>query len=107
MSCSGRRQEQIGNRSGNIIRCTGMTTRYASANAEPSGGIPDRLLAVLLKSGCRRYCYLNPEGSQRLQAAAASLGEAPSFIDDTGGVHMIEMHAKLHCVQDGQPKADE
>ena len=46
-----------------------------------------------------RVGYLNAEERQRLQAAAARLEEAPFFIDDTAGLHLMEMHAKLRRVQ--------
>jgi hypothetical protein len=62
--------------------------------------------AVLLKKWMpERYCYLTAAGRQRLQAAAASLGKRRR--DDTGGVHLMEMHANLRRVEDGQLKADE
>jgi len=86
-----------------------MTSRYGSANAEPHGGIPDHLLAVLLscsKSGCRRdtatrtrrgasVCRLRPPAWEKRRR------------DDTGGVHLMEMHANLRRVEDGQLKAEE
>src|SRR5580704_7437133 len=46
-----------------------------------------------------RVGYLNTEERQRLQAAAARLEEAPLFIDDTAGLHLMEMHAKLRRVR--------
>ncbi|HEY1754211.1 MAG TPA: replicative DNA helicase, partial [Bryobacteraceae bacterium] len=42
-----------------------------------------------------RAGYLSADERKRLQAAASSLVEAPLFIDDTAGVHMIDIHAKL------------
>jgi hypothetical protein len=50
-----------------------------------------------------RYCYLNAEG-------ASGCGRQPggSAVETTQAVfHLIEMHAKLRRVQDGQLKADE
>jgi len=42
-----------------------------------------------------RAGYLTAGERQRLQAAAATLAEAPLFIDDTPGIHLMDMHAKL------------
>jgi replicative DNA helicase len=42
-----------------------------------------------------RAGYLSAEERKRLQAAASSLVEAPLFIDDTAGVHLMDIHAKL------------
>jgi replicative DNA helicase len=42
-----------------------------------------------------RAGYLNAEDRRRLQAATAQLVEAPLFIDDTAGVNLMDMHAKL------------
>ncbi|MEX2262677.1 MAG: replicative DNA helicase [Bryobacteraceae bacterium] len=42
-----------------------------------------------------RAGYLNGEERRRLQAAAAEMVEEPLFIDDTAGVNLMDMHAKL------------
>jgi replicative DNA helicase len=42
-----------------------------------------------------RAGYLNAEERGKLQAAASSLVEAPLFIDDTSGIHLMDIHAKL------------
>jgi replicative DNA helicase len=42
-----------------------------------------------------RAGYLNTDERKRLQAAASSLVEAPLFIDDTAGIHLMDIHAKL------------
>jgi len=42
-----------------------------------------------------RAGYLSADERKRLQAAASSLVEAPLFIDDTAGIHMMDIHAKL------------
>jgi replicative DNA helicase len=42
-----------------------------------------------------RAGYLNKEERRRLQIAAADLAEAPLFIDDTAGIGLMEIHAKL------------
>ena len=42
-----------------------------------------------------RAGYLNGEERQKLQAAASALVEAPLWIDDTAGIHLMDIHAKL------------
>ncbi len=42
-----------------------------------------------------RAGYLNREERLRLQKAAADLVEAPLFIDDSAGVNLMDIHAKL------------
>jgi len=42
-----------------------------------------------------RAGYLSADERRKLQAAASSLVEAPLFIDDSAGVHLMDMHAKL------------
>jgi replicative DNA helicase len=59
------------------------------------------LLTRLLCAGARvdqhkfRAGYLNADERRRLQVALADLTEAPLFIDDTAGVHLMDVHAKL------------
>ena len=59
------------------------------------------LLTRLLCAGARvdqhkfRAGYLNADERRRLQVALADLTEAPLFIDDTAGVHLMDIHAKL------------
>ena len=42
-----------------------------------------------------RIGYLNQDERRRLQVALADLTEAPLFMDDTAGVHLMDVHAKL------------
>jgi len=42
-----------------------------------------------------RAGYLNGEERQKLQTAASALVEAPLWIDDTAGIHLMDIHAKL------------
>ena len=59
------------------------------------------LLTRLLCAGARvdqhkfRAGYLNADERRRLQVALAELTEAPLFIDDTAGIHLMDIHAKL------------
>jgi replicative DNA helicase len=46
-----------------------------------------------------RAGYLNQDERRRLQMAAMQLVEAPLFIDDTAGTHLMEIHAKLRRLQ--------
>jgi replicative DNA helicase len=46
-----------------------------------------------------RLGYLNSEERQRLQVSASQLVRAPLFIDDTAGVNLMDMHAKLRRLQ--------
>jgi replicative DNA helicase len=42
-----------------------------------------------------RASYLNQEERRRLAKAAGDLVQAPLFIDDTAGTHLMDIHAKL------------
>ncbi|MCC7236568.1 MAG: replicative DNA helicase [Bryobacterales bacterium] len=59
------------------------------------------LLTRLICSAARvdqqkyRLGYLNQEERRRLMQAASELAEAPLFIDDTPGVNLMDIHAKL------------
>ena len=59
------------------------------------------LLTRILCSAARvdqhkyRAGYLNQDERRRLQVALADLTEAPLFMDDTAGVHLMDIHAKL------------
>ncbi len=46
-----------------------------------------------------RAGYLSADERRRLQAAASSIVEAPLFIDDTAGIHLMDIHAKLRRVK--------
>lgn len=46
-----------------------------------------------------RAGYLNQEERRRLQMAAMQMVEAPLFIDDTAGTHLMDIHAKLRRLQ--------
>ena len=59
------------------------------------------LLTRLLCSAARvdqhkfRAGYLNSEERRKLQVALADLTEAPLYLDDTAGVHLMDVHSKL------------
>jgi replicative DNA helicase len=42
-----------------------------------------------------RLGYLNQDERRRLQMAAIDIAEAPLFIDDTAGLNLMDLHAKL------------
>jgi replicative DNA helicase len=42
-----------------------------------------------------RAGYLNADERRKLQVALADLTESPLFLDDTAGVHLMDVHAKL------------
>jgi replicative DNA helicase len=56
-----------------------------------------RMLCATARVDSQRFRagYLNADERRRLQAAASSLVEAPLFIDDTAGIHMMDIHAKV------------
>lgn len=59
------------------------------------------LLTRLLCAGARvdqhkfRAGYLNSEERRKLQVALSDLTESPLYLDDTAGVHLMDVHSKL------------
>jgi replicative DNA helicase len=51
-----------------------------------------------------RMGYLNQEERRKLNSALHELIEAPLYIDDTPGVHLMDMHAKLRRLQQERGK---
>jgi replicative DNA helicase len=51
-----------------------------------------------------RAGYLNEKERQQLRAAANQMVEAPLYIDDTAGVNLLDMHAKLRRLQQSGQK---
>jgi replicative DNA helicase len=51
-----------------------------------------------------RAGYLNEKERQQLRAAANQMVEAPIFIDDTSGINLLDMHAKLRRLQQSGQK---
>ena len=56
-----------------------------------------RMLCAAARVDSQRFRagYLNEAERQKLRSAANQMVEAPLFIDDTAGVHLMDMHAKL------------
>src|SRR5712692_6239344 len=56
-----------------------------------------RMLCASARVDSQRFRagYLNQDERRKLQAAAAQLVAAPLYIDDTAGLHLMDMHAKL------------
>ncbi len=71
----------------------------------------DSLLTRVLCASARvdshkfRSGYLNESERQKLRTGANELAASPLFIDDTAGVNLMDMHAKLRRLQqqNGQP----
>jgi replicative DNA helicase len=61
----------------------------------------ESLLTRMICAGARvdqqkfRAGYLNQDERRRLQKTASELVQAPLFIDDTAGAHLMDIHAKL------------
>ncbi len=61
----------------------------------------ESLLTRMICAGARvdqqkfRAGYLNQDERRRLQRTASELVQAPLFIDDTSGTHLMDIHAKL------------
>src|SRR6202021_1156278 len=66
------------------------------------------LLTRLLCSAARvdqhkfRAGFLNNDERRKLQVALSDLTESPLFLDDTPGVHLMDVHAKLRRMQAGE-----
>jgi replicative DNA helicase len=60
-----------------------------------------RMLCAASRVDSQRFRagYLNAEERRRLQAGLNELVQAPIFIDDTAGVHLMDIHAKLRRLQ--------
>jgi len=64
-----------------------------------------RMLCAAARVDSQRFRagYLNETERQKLRAAANQMVEAPIFIDDTAGVNLMDMHAKLRRLQQSGP----
>jgi replicative DNA helicase len=65
-----------------------------------------RMLCAAARVDSQRFRagYLNEAERQKLRAAANQMVEAPLFIDDTAGVNLMDMHAKLRRIQQSGQK---
>ena len=66
-----------------------------------------RMLCAAARVDSQRFRagYLNEQERQKLRAAANQMVEAPLYIDDTAGINLMDMHAKLRRLQQGGPEA--
>jgi len=60
-----------------------------------------RMLCAAARVDSQRFRagYLTPDERRKLNHALHELAEAPLFIDDTAGLHLMDMHAKLRRLQ--------
>jgi replicative DNA helicase len=60
-----------------------------------------RMLCAAARVDSQRFRagYLNQEERRKLNQALHELVEAPLYIDDTSGIHLMDMHAKLRRLQ--------
>src|SRR5262252_2650650 len=60
-----------------------------------------RMLCAAARVDSQRFRagYLNAEERRRLSTSLAQIVEAPLYIDDTAGAHLMDMHAKLRRLQ--------
>jgi replicative DNA helicase len=60
-----------------------------------------RMLCASARVDSQRFRagYLNAEERRRLQAGLNQLVSAPLYIDDTAGIHLMDIHAKLRRLQ--------
>ncbi len=65
-----------------------------------------RMLCAAARVDSQRFRagYLNETERQKLRAAANQMVEAPIYIDDTAGVNLMDMHAKLRRIQQSGQK---
>ncbi len=65
-----------------------------------------RMLCAAARVDSQRFRagYLNESERQKLRAAANTMVEAPIYIDDTAGVNLMDMHAKLRRLQQSGQK---
>ena len=60
-----------------------------------------RMLCATARVDSQRFRagYLNQEERRKLHDALSILAEAPLYIDDTAGLHLMDMHAKLRRME--------
>jgi len=86
---------------------TKLNQKVAIFSLEMSGeSLLTRMLCAQAYVDSQRFRmgYLNGDERRKLAQASSKLVEAPLFIDDTAGVHLMDMHAKLRRLQNGDGK---
>jgi replicative DNA helicase len=65
-----------------------------------------RMLCAAARVDSQRFRagYLNEGERQKLRTAANTMVESPIYIDDTAGINLMDMHAKLRRLQQGGQK---
>jgi replicative DNA helicase len=86
---------------------TKLNEKVAIFSLEMSGeSLLTRMLCASAYVDSQRFRagYLNQDERRKLAQASQKLVEAPLFIDDTAGVNLMDMHAKLRRLQGGDQK---
>ena len=81
---------------------TKLNQKVAIFSLEMSGeSLLTRMLCAQAYVDSQRFRmgYLNADERRKLTQASMKLVESPLFIDDTAGVHLMDMHAKLRRLQ--------
>src|SRR5260370_27225014 len=65
-----------------------------------------RMLCAAARVDSQRFRagYLNEPERQKLRQAANQMVEAPIYVDDTAGINLMDMHAKLRRLQQSGQK---
>jgi replicative DNA helicase len=86
---------------------TKLNQKVAIFSLEMSGdSLLTRMLCASAYVDSQRFRagYLNGEERRKLAQASQKLVESPLYIDDTAGVNLMDMHAKLRRIQGGDQK---
>jgi replicative DNA helicase len=86
---------------------TKLNEKVAIFSLEMSGeSLLTRMLCATAYVDSQRFRagYLNQDERRKLAQASQKLVEAPLFIDDSAGVNLMDMHAKLRRMQGGDQK---
>jgi replicative DNA helicase len=86
---------------------TKLNEKVAVFSLEMSGeSLLTRMLCASAYVDSQRFRagYLNQDERRKLAQASQKLVEAPLYIDDTAGVNLMDMHAKLRRMQGGDQK---
>jgi replicative DNA helicase len=86
---------------------TKLNEKVAVFSLEMSGeSLLTRMLCATAYVDSQRFRagYLNQDERRKLAQASQKLVEAPLYIDDSAGVNLMDMHAKLRRMQGGEQK---